>query len=64
LNVNEHVSKRAPLTHKQRARDRCLPRARAIGEHPFLVVKRAQGHTKARHRALRENLAQIRTLFG
>lgn len=64
FNVNERGSKHAPLTQKQRSRNRRLSRVRAIVEHPFLVVKRLWGHTKVRYRGLRKNLAQMQMLFG
>jgi IS5 family transposase len=64
FNVNERGSKHAPLTRKQRARNRRLSRVRAIVEHPFLVVKRLWGHAKVRYRGIEKNLAQMRMLFG
>jgi IS5 family transposase len=62
--VNERGSKNAPLTKKQRTRNRRLSRVRAIVEHPFLVVKRLWGHAKVRYRGIAKNLAQMRMLFG
>lgn len=62
--VNERGSKNAPLTKKQRSRNRRLSKVRAIVEHPFLVVKRLWGHAKVRYRGLAKNLAQMRMLFG
>ena len=37
---------------------------RAIGEHPYLVVKRLWGHAKVRYRGIAKNLAQMNILFG
>ena len=37
---------------------------RAKVEHPFRVLKRQFGYTKARYRGLRKNTAQIVTLFA
>ncbi|MBS3911935.1 MAG: transposase, partial [Hydrogenophaga sp.] len=39
-------------------------RIRAIGEHPFRVVKRQFGHIKVRYRGLKKNTAQLHTLFA
>ena len=53
-----------PLSQRQRARNRRYSRLRAIGEHPYLVVKRLWGHAKVRYRGLAKNLAQMYALFG
>ena len=53
-----------PLTDRQRARNRRYSRVRAIGEHPYLVVKRLWGHAKVRYRGIAKNLAQMHTLFA
>jgi IS5 family transposase len=37
---------------------------RAIGEHPFRVVKRQFGYVKVRYRGLAKNTAQLHTLFA
>src|SRR5690606_21507982 len=37
---------------------------RAIGEHPFRVVKRQFGYAKVRFKGLAKNTAQILTLFA
>ena len=37
---------------------------RAKVEHPFRVIKRQFGHTKARYRGLAKNTAQLKTLFA
>lgn len=64
FNVNERGTKDHPLTAAQKARNRRLSRVRAIGEHPYLVVKRLWGHAKVRYRGIAKNLAQMNTLFG
>jgi len=64
FNVNQRGSRRHALTKAERARNRRLSRVRATVEHPFLVVKRLWGHTKARYRGIQKNLAQMFTLFG
>ena len=62
--VCERGTRARPLTERQRARNRRYSRVRAIGEHPYLVVKRLWGHAKVRYRGLAKNLAQMHTLFG
>lgn len=64
FNVNQRGTKTRPLTQAQRARNRRFSRIRAIGEHPYLVVKRLWGHAKVRYRGIAKNLAQMNTLFG
>jgi IS5 family transposase len=41
-----------------------IARLRAIGEHPFRIVKRQFGYTKVRYRGLAKNIAQLMTLFA
>jgi len=62
--VCERGTRARPLTERQRSRNRRYSRVRAIGEHPYLVVKRLWGHAKVRYRGLAKNLAQMHTLFG
>jgi len=64
FNVNVRGTKQHPLTVAQKARNRRFSRVRAIGEHPYLVVKRLWGHAKVRYRGLAKNLAQMEVLFG
>ena len=64
FNVNERGTKSHPLTAAQKARNRRFSRVRAIGEHPYLVVKRLWGHAKVRYRGIAKNLAQMTVLFG
>jgi IS5 family transposase len=64
FNINVRGTKHHPLTAAQKARNRRLSRVRAIGEHPYLVVKRLWGHAKVRYRGITKNLAQMHALFG
>jgi IS5 family transposase len=62
--VNVRGTKHHPLSAAQKARNRRFSRVRAIGEHPYLVVKRLWGHAKVRYRGIAKNLAQMEVLFG
>lgn len=64
FNVNERGTRGHPLTAAQKARNRRFSRVRAIGEHPYLVVKRLWGHVKVRYRGIAKNFAQMNVLFG
>jgi transposase, IS5 family len=64
FNVNERGTKHYPLTATQKARNRRFSRVRAIGEHPYLVVKQLWGHAKVRYRGIAKNLAQMTVLFA
>lgn len=64
FNVNQRGTRSRPLTKAQRARNRRFSRIRALGEHPYHVVKCLWGHVKARYRGIAKNLAQMHTLFG
>lgn len=39
-------------------------RTRAVGEHPFRVVKQLWGFVKASYRGLKKNLARAQTMFA
>jgi IS5 family transposase len=41
-----------------------IAQLRAIGEHPFRILKRQFGYTKVRYRGLAKNTAQLVTLFA
>jgi IS5 family transposase len=41
-----------------------IAKLRAIGEHPFRILKRQFGYTKVRYRGLAKNTAQLMTLFA
>jgi transposase, IS5 family len=62
--VCKRGSRGHPLTERERMRNRRYSKVRAIGEHPYLVVKRLWGHAKVRYRGLEKNLAQMYTLFA
>jgi IS5 family transposase len=66
--VRYRVNRRAPrghkLTRRQRLSNRLRSRARAVGEHPFHVVKCLWGFTKVRYRGLAKNTARLFTMFG
>jgi IS5 family transposase len=62
--VCERGKRNAPLSEKQRARNRRFSKLRAIGEHPYLVVKRLWGHAKVRYRGIAKNFVQMNMLFG
>jgi transposase, IS5 family len=62
--VCERGKTKQPLTDRQKARNRRFSKVRAIGEHPYLVVKRLWGHAKVRYRGIAKNLAHMYTLFG
>jgi IS5 family transposase len=44
--------------------NRAIASIRAIGEHPFRILKRQFGYTKVRYRGLEKNTAQLVTLFA
>lgn len=62
--VNRRGTRGRPLTGRQRLANRRRSRARALGEHPFQVVKHLWGFTKVRFRGLAKNLTRAYTLFG
>jgi IS5 family transposase len=64
FNVNMRATKHRPLTAAQKARNRRFSRVRAIGEHPYRVVKQLWGHAKVRYRGIAKNLAQMTALFA
>jgi IS5 family transposase len=62
--VCKRSSRGHPLSERERMRNRRYSKVRAIGEHPYLVVKRLWGHAKVRYRGIAKNLAQMHTLFA
>ena len=64
FNVNQRATKSHPLTKRQKERNRRFSKIRAIGEHPYLVVKVLWKHAKVRYRGIKKNLAQMCALFG
>jgi IS5 family transposase len=53
-----------PLDAWARNLNRAIASLRAIGEHPFRILKRQFGYTKVRYRGLLKNTAQLVTLFA
>lgn len=47
-----------------RGLNHAIAKIRAIGEHPFRILKRQFGYTKVRYRGLYKNTAQLYTLFA
>ena len=47
-----------------RGLNHAIAKLRAIGEHPFRILKRQFGYTKVRYRGLEKNTAQLVTLFA
>jgi IS5 family transposase len=55
---------RQPLDAWTRGLNHAIAQLRAIGEHPFRILKRQFGYTKVRYRGLEKNTAQLFTLFA
>lgn len=47
-----------------RGLNHAIAKLRAVGEHPFRILKRKFGYTKARYRGLEKNTTQLMTLFA
>jgi IS5 family transposase len=47
-----------------RGLNHAIAKLRAIGEHPFRILKRQFGYTRVRYRGLEKNTAQLVTLFA
>jgi len=62
--VNRRGGYKRPLSERWRAINRARSRTRALGEHPFLVVKHLWGFAKVRYRGLKKNLARAQTMFA
>mgnify|MGYP003396396728 FL=1 len=66
--IEDWVARKAkqgkPLDAWTRNLNRSIARLRAIGEHPFRILKRQFGYTKVRYRGLEKNTAQLVTLFA
>ena len=62
--VNVKASRNRALTDQERMQNRERSRARAIVEHPYLVVKVLWGHSKVRYKGLLKNALQFFTLFA
>jgi IS5 family transposase len=53
-----------PLDAWTRNLNRAIAGLRAVGEHPFRILKRQFGYTKVRYRGLEKNAAQLVTPFA
>ena len=53
--TNEKGHRNAPLTEKQKAKNRTKSKVRALVEHPFLTIKQLFKFTKVRYKGLRKN---------
>jgi IS5 family transposase len=62
--VNQRGTHTRPLTAHQRAVNRSRSKRRALGEHPFHVVKHLWGFTKVRYRGVMKNLTRAYAMFG
>lgn len=66
--IEDWVARKAkpgrPLDAWTRNLNRAIAGLRAIGEHPFRILKRQFGYTKVRYRGLEKNTAQLVTLFA
>ncbi len=62
--VNRRGTTTHPLTPHQKAVNRTRSQCRALGEHPFQVVKYLWGFMKVRYRGLAKNAARAYTMFG
>ncbi len=62
--VNRRATSGQPLSAHQKAINQSRSRERALGEHPFGVVKHLCRLRKVRYRGLAKNLAHGYTLFA
>ncbi|MGK2953522.1 MAG: IS5 family transposase [Thiobacillus sp.] len=66
--IEDWVARKAkpgkPLDAWTRGLNHAIAQLRAIGEHPFRILKRQFGYTKVRYRGLEKNTAQLVTLFA
>lgn len=66
--IEDWVARKAkpgrPLDAWTRGLNHAIAKLRAIGEHPFRILKRQFGYTKVRYRGLEKNTAQLVTLFA
>jgi len=63
-NVNVKASRNRALSEAERKDNRERSRVRAIGEHPYRIVKVLWGHAKVRYKGLLKNALQFFTLFA
>lgn len=62
--VNVKASRHRALTDEEREQNRERSRVRAIGEHPYRIVKVLWGHAKVRYKGLLKNALQFFSLFA
>lgn len=62
--VNRRGTTTHPLTAQEKEINRSRSRRRAMGEHPFHVVKTLWGFVKVRYRGLAKNTARAFTMFA
>jgi IS5 family transposase len=62
--VNVKAGRNRALTEEEREQNRGRSRVRAIGEHPYRIVKMLWGHAKLRYKGLVKNAQQFFTLFA
>jgi len=66
--IRSRLQKRAasghPLSRTEKARNQKWSSARAMVEHPFLVIKRLWGFAKVRYRGLKKNAARVFALMA
>jgi IS5 family transposase len=66
--IEDWVARKAkpgkPLDAWTRNLNHAIAQLRAVGEHPFRILKRQFGYTKVRYRGLAKNTTQLVTLFA
>ena len=62
--MNRRPKAKQPLSERWKQINRARSRTRAVGEHPFRVVKQLWGFVKVRYRGLKKNLARAQTMFA
>jgi len=66
--IEDWVARKAkpgkPLDAWTRGLNHAIAQLRAVGEHPFRILKRQFGYTKIRYRGLAKNIDQLVTLFA
>jgi IS5 family transposase len=62
--MNRRPKAKQPLSERWKQINRARSRTRAVGEHPFRVLKQLWGFVKVRYRGLKKNLARAQTMFA
>jgi transposase, IS5 family len=60
--TNERARRNAPLSERQKAKNRAKSAVRAAVEYPFLHIKRLWGYAKTRYRGLKKNTDRLITM--